>query len=274
MQHNRLLVFARKPAPIQVCWLAYPGSTGLSAIDYRLTDPYLDPPGLFERFYSEETVRLPDCFWCYDPLSTEPEINALPAMEKGFITFGNLNHPHKVNDPVIGLWVRAMRAVERSQMVLLAPHESALPQILEAFEREGVDRKRVSFVEFQPHMLYMRHYQEIDIVLDTVPCNGHTTSLDALWMGVPVVTLTGPTVVGRGGLSILQNLKLPELIAANPDAFVEIAVGLARDLNRLSNLRSTLRDRMRQSPLMDAPRFASNIEAAYRLMWRRWCVGE
>jgi protein O-GlcNAc transferase len=272
MKRNHSLVFARKPAPVQVCWLAYPGTTGQTAIDYRLTDPYLDPPGLFDRFYSEQTIRLPDTFWCYDPLASEPAVNELPAQANGYITFGSLNNFCKLNDGTLALWARVMNAVERSRLIVFVSEGSHRQRTQDFFVREGISADRITFVTRQPRRKYLEQYQQIDIGLDTFPYNGHTTSLDAFWMGVPVVTLVGHTVVGRAGFSQLTNLGLPELIANTTDEYVAIVAALSRDLPRLSHLRSTLRRRMEQSPLMDAPRFAKHIEAAYRHMWHRWCA--
>ncbi len=271
MARNRLLVFARKPAPVQVTFAGYPGTTGLSAMDYRITDPYLDPPGLFEDCYAEESIRLPDSFWCYDPLDSQTAVNALPAAEKGYICFGCLNNFCKVNSPVLKMWARILRTIERSRLTMLAGEGTHRQRTLDLLAEEGVDRDRVTFVAPRPRPQYLEYYHGIDIGLDTVPYNGHTTSLDSFWMGVPVVTLTGPTVVGRAGLSQLMNLGLPELIASNPEQFVRVAAELAEDLPRLSGLRATLRGRMEASPLMDAPRFTRNVEAAYRKMWKRWC---
>jgi predicted O-linked N-acetylglucosamine transferase (SPINDLY family) len=271
MAGNRLLVFARKPAPVQITWLAYPGTTGLSTIDYRLTDPYIDPPGLHDDDYSEESVRLPDTFWCYDPLASEPAPSALPALENGCITFGCLNNFCKVNDSVLKLWAQVLKAVHESRLFLLVPEGSARRHTWEFLRGEGVRRDRVTIVNKQPRPSYLEVYNIIDIALDTFPYNGHTTSLDAFWMGVPVVTLVGATPVGRAGLSLLTNLGLPELVANTAEEFVSKAVAMASDSPQLCELRATLRDRLRASPLMDAPRFARAIEAAYREMWRRWC---
>jgi predicted O-linked N-acetylglucosamine transferase (SPINDLY family) len=272
MAFGRPLLFARKPAPVQVCWQAYPGTTGLSTIDYRLTDPHIDPPGLFDRYYTEESVRLPDSFWCYDPLASEPAVHSLPALERGYVTFGNLNNFCKVNDDVLRLWARVMRAVDRSRLIVLTGEGSHRKRTLEFFEKEGVASERISFHRLMPRPKYLELYHKIDIGIDTFPYNGHTTSLDSYWMGVPVVTLVGKTVVGRAGLSQLHNLGLPELIAHTPEQFIEISVRLANDLQLLGQLRATLRERLEKSPLMDAPRFAKNVEAAYREMWQRWCA--
>jgi predicted O-linked N-acetylglucosamine transferase (SPINDLY family) len=274
MQRGRPLVFAKKPAPVQVCWLAYPGTTGLKTIDYRLTDGHLDPPGLNDRFYSEQSVRLPDCFWCYDPLTDVPALSSLPAQSDGYVTFGCLNNFCKTNPAVLKLWARVISAVERSRLLLLAPEGSARQNVLRILEQVGISPDRITFVARQPRLSYLELYNQIDIGLDTFPYNGHTTSLDSFWMGVPVVTLVGNTVVGRAGLCQLHNLGLPELVAHTPEQFVDICVRLANDFERLGQLRATLRERMEKSPLMDAPRFARSIEAAYRSMWHEWCASQ
>jgi len=272
MANNRLLVFARKPAPIQVTWLAYPGTTGLSTIDYRLTDPSLDPPGLFDAFYSEESIRLPDSFWCYDPLTDEPPVDALPALENGFITFGCLNTFWKVNDGCLALWAQVLQAVPRSRLLLLAPRGQAREHVLARLERESIAAPRVEFADRQPRLEYLKLYHRIDMALDPLPYNGHTTSLDAFWMGVPTLTLVSTrTAFGRAGWSQLSNLGLQELAAETPEQYMELAARLAGDLSRLEELRSTLRQRMLRSPLMDGQRFARSVEQAYRQMWHRWC---
>jgi protein O-GlcNAc transferase len=271
MARNRLLLFARKPAPIQITWLAYPGTTGLSSIDYRLTDPYIDPPELHDHDYSEESIRLPDTFWCYDPLADEPAVNALPAMATGSVTFGCLNNFCKVNDRILKLWALVLKAVDGSRLLLLVPAGVARTLTLDCLEREGVTRERVTFVGRQPRQDYLELHHRFDIALDTFPYNGHTTTLDAFWMGVPVVSLVGPTPVGRAGLSLLTNLGLPALVAQTPEQFVSIATALADNVPRLSELRASLRSRLRACPLMDAQRFARAVEAAYREMWTRWC---
>jgi predicted O-linked N-acetylglucosamine transferase (SPINDLY family) len=269
--NNRLLVFARKPAPVQVCWLAYPGTTGLSAMDYRLTDPYLDPPGLFDAFYAEESVRLPDTFWCYDPLTDQPAVNALPGKAQGVITFGCLNNFCKVNDDCLALWAQVLQAVPQSRILLLAPQE-ARERVLAKLEETGIAASRIEFTHALPRLEYLSLYHRIDLGLDPLPYNGHTTSLDALWMGVPTITLVSQTTAfGRAGWSQLCNLGLKELAAETPEEYVAVAARLAGDLPRLQQLRSTLRQRMQQSPLTDSKRFARHVEEAYRLMWRRWC---
>jgi protein O-GlcNAc transferase len=271
MAGGRLLVFARKSAPVQVAWLAYPGTTGLSAMDYRITDPYLDPPGGSDQFYSEKTIRLPDTFWCYDPLMEGLDVNPLPAMTSGSITFGCLNGFVKVNDQVLRLWARVLAAVNGSRMMILCPEGNHRQSLFKIFGEHGVDSSRIELVTFRPRERYLEQYHRIDLGLDAFPANGHTTSLDSYWMGVPVITLAGTTALARAGISQLTNLGMTELIAQTQDDFVRIAKELAGDLPRLAEIRRTLRARMQGSPLMDGPRFARNMEAAYRQMWRAWC---
>jgi protein O-GlcNAc transferase len=271
MAHSRLGVFARKPAPVQVTYLAYCSTTGLDAMDYRLTDPYLDPPGGDERFYAEQSVRLPETYWCYHPLTEAPPAGELPAQRAGYVTFGSLNNFCKCNPSTLECWYRLLAAVPNSRLLLHAGQGSHRERTRERFGRQGVSPERLRFIDFLPAAEYFRVYQQIDVALDPFPYGGGTTTCDALWMGVPVVSLAGATAVGRGGLSILSNVGLPELVAHDADHYVQTAAALAADLPRLAELRATLRARMQQSPLMDAPRFARHVEAAYRTMWRRWC---
>jgi protein O-GlcNAc transferase len=268
MADNRLLVFARKPAPVQVTWLGYPGTTGLETIDYRLTDPYLDRPGETDALYAEKSIRLPHTFWCIDPEAlgavNMPDVNPLPAMRDGCFTFGCLNNFCKVNQPLLELWARVLDAVPRSRMLLLAPPGSRRDWVRQTLG------DRVDFLSRDSRLNYLRYYNQIDLGLDTLPYNGHTTSIDSMWMGVPVVTLIGKTVVGRAGFSQLSNVGLTELAATTPEQFIEIARKTAADLPKLAELRRTLRQRTRSSPLMDGERFARDIESAYRRMWAEY----
>jgi protein O-GlcNAc transferase len=273
MTDNRLRTFAERPAPVQLSWLAYPGTSGVDGIDYRLTDPLLDPPGSALP-YSERSLWLPDTFWCYDPDSEEP-VRELPALAAGQVTFGCLNNFLKVNPGVLDLWARVLTAVPSSRLLMLAPSEWARDLAGGTLEKAGVARERVEFVGMQSRSDYLATYHRIDVCLDCVPYNGHTTSLDAFWMGVPVVTLVGPTIVGRAGLSQAKNLGLDELVATDPEQFVAIAAGLAdgpSGLARLAGLRQQLRGRLQRSPLMDSPRFTRALEAAFREAWRRHCA--
>lgn len=268
MSNGRPLVFARKPAPVQIAWLAYPGTTGMEAIDYRLSDPRLDPEE-FDGHYTEKTLRLPDSFWCYDPLADGPAVSALPAIERGHLTLGCLNNACKLTDRTLTLWSGVMRALSTARLLVMAPEGRHRRRLSGRLAAHGIDPDRADFVCFRPRADYLSTYERIDFALDTFPYNGHTTSLDALWMGVPTVTRVGDTCVGRGGLSQLHQLGLTELAAHSDERFIDIAVGLAADLPRLAALRATLRARLESSPLMDGERFARNLEGAYRTAWTR-----
>lgn len=271
MAGNRMLVFARKPAPVQVTYLAHCGTTGLETIDCRLTDPHLDPPGANDRFYSEESVRLPETYWCYRPLADSPPVGSLSDAGTSSVMFGCLNNFCKVSEPTLQAWCRLLCAVPRSRLLLHARRGTHRDRVVSRLNNQGVRCDRLTFVDFLPTHEYLQLYQQIHVALDPFPYGGGTTTCDALWMGVPVVSLAGQTAVGRSGLSILSNVGLPELVASDADQYVRIAAELAGDRPRLALLRDTLREQIRKSPLMDAPRFTRAVETAYREMWRRWC---
>jgi predicted O-linked N-acetylglucosamine transferase (SPINDLY family) len=271
MANGRPLVFARKPAPVQVAWLAYPGTTGLSAMDYRLSDARLDPAG-FDAHYTERTVRLPDSFWCYHPLTTSPPVSALPALERGYITLGCLNNPCKLTDATLRLWGPVMRALPTARLQLMAPHGRHRKRLLLRLAAQGIEPERVTLLPHRVRKDYLRSYHDIDIGIDTFPYNGHTTSLDAYWMGVPTVSRVGDTCVGRGGLSQSFQLGLQELATATDEGFLDAVVALTSNLPGLAALRAELRSRLERSPLMDGARFAANIETAYREMWQTRCA--
>jgi predicted O-linked N-acetylglucosamine transferase (SPINDLY family) len=272
MTGSRLLMFARKPAPVQVTWLGYVGTTGVKAIDYRISDPLLDPTEL-EEPYVEQTFRLPKCYWCYEPPPGAPEVNALPALSAGHVTFGCFNNFMKVTTQTLELWADILTRAPRSCIIIHSHPGSHLNQVRQRFADRGIEPSRLEFVPMVPTSQYMRQHQRIDIALDPFPYGGGTTTCDALWMGVPVVTLAGQTAVGRAGVSLLSNVVLPELIAQTPQQYLSIATDLAANPARLSEIRTGLRERMRNSPLMDARRFAGDMEAAYRSMWKKWAQG-
>jgi predicted O-linked N-acetylglucosamine transferase (SPINDLY family) len=245
----------------------------MRAMDYRISDPRLDPVGI-ETHASERTIRLPDSFWCYDPLTSEPQVNALPALARGYLTLGCLNNPCKLTDQTLRLWGAVMQALRGSRLVLLAPPGRQRQRLAQRLAAHGIAAERVDLVAYRARAAYLRSYHDIDLGVDTLPYNGHTTSLDALWMGVPTITRVGQTCVGRGGLSQLFQLGLGELAAATDDAFIDAAVALAQDIPRLAELRQELRPRLERSPLMDAPRFARHMESVYRGVWSAHCVTE
>jgi predicted O-linked N-acetylglucosamine transferase (SPINDLY family) len=272
---NRLLVFARKPAPVQVTYLGYGDTTGLSAIDYRLTDAYADPPGLTERFHTEQLIRLSPAFLCYRPDDPCPEVAPLPASACPHITFGCFSNLAKVTPKVIAAWAAILRWVPGSRLLVKAKALADPPtaqSLRQSLARHGIDPDRVeTLLPTASSFDHLRAYGRVDIALDTFPYNGVTTTCDALWMGVPVITLAGATHVWRVGMSLLANVGLWELIAATPDAYVSTAFRLAGDLDRLRHLRGTLRQRMLHSPLTDGGAFTRGLEAAFRRMWEKWC---
>lgn len=267
MEGVRLGVFARKPAPVQVTWMAYPGSTGLTRMDYRLTDAVLDPPGETDGFYTEQSVRL-ETFWCFEPQPGDPTVGPLPADANGHVTFGCLNNFGKINAELLEMWREVLLAVPRSRLMVLPPKGKTTIWLREKLQ---VEPERLECLPRQTRQQYMALYNRIDLALDPFPYTGHTTTLDGLWMGVPLVTLAGSTVASRGSLSILSNLGLPELAVMTKEEYVKLATRLANDLPRLRGLRSGMRERMEKTVLMDAKRFALQVESAYRQMWEKWC---
>ncbi len=271
---NRLPVFARKPAPVQVTYLGYQNTTGMSAMDYRLTDDHADPPGMTDAFYTEKLVRLPGSFFCYRPTETAPEVNELPALASGRVTLGWLNFLAKTTPQAIEMWGRLLRAVPHAQLVVLAYRPGVFEErVLDAMAAAGVDPARVEIVHWRPPDAYLRLHHRIDIALDSFPFNGHTTICNALWMGVPSVVRQGSTYASRFGGSALRSLGLEELIAGSDEQYVEIVSRLAADLPRLAEMRRGLRARVAGSRLVDARTFASHVERAYRQMWQDWCRG-
>jgi predicted O-linked N-acetylglucosamine transferase (SPINDLY family) len=272
LTHNRLLVFARKPAPVQVTYLGYCGTTGLEAIDYRFSDPYLDGADADLNDYREKTVRLPRTYWCYEPGGPTPKASPLPALSDGRVTFGCLNIFPKVSTAALDLWLEILRAMPNSRLMLRAPEGFCRTELVARFAQGGVTADRLEFVGTQPWEPYLSTLQRIDIALDPFPYGGGISTCDALWMGIPVVSLIGRTAVGRGGFSILSNIGLPELAVDTPEKYVEIAVALANDIPRLNALHASLRERMERSPLRNPQGFARDVETAYREMWRGWCA--
>jgi len=268
--HNRLPLFLLKPAPIQVTWLGYLATTGLATIDYRLTDSHMDPPGLTESRHTEALWRLPDSLWCYQAYDFSPDVGPSPARENGYVTFACLNNPGKVSDTVVALWGRILAALPSSRMLLISsPTAQRVAELDRLFAREGIEAGRIEHLPPRSTRDYLELHDRADIALDTWPYAGGTTTCDALWMGVPVVTLAGDRSFSRAGASILRSVGLPELVADAPDGYVETALALARDPPALAVLRASLRDRMRTSALMDSARFAHAIEAAFTAMAER-----
>jgi protein O-GlcNAc transferase len=268
---NRLPLFARRAAPVQATLLGLQFTTGTTAIDYRLTDAGCDPPGMTEAINSETLVRLPEISLCYrNPL--EVAVNDLPALSSGRVTFGTFNTFNKITDAAIAVWSALLRRLPGSRLLLLAQiSPRADRQLLETFAGHGIDAERLVLLGKMGRLDYQRLYHQVDIALDPFPYTGYFTSCDALWMGVPLITLAGRTGMARQGASLLAHLGLNDLIAHSPEEYVAIATQLAEDLPRLAQLRATLRQRMSDSTLMNPARYTQQLEEAYRGMWRQWC---
>lgn len=275
-KRNRLRVMALRPAPVQVTYLGYPNTTGLEVVDFRITDTWADPPGTTEHLHTEELVRLPGGFLSYRPPDGAPEPVLEPSRNRGEVTFGSFNKALKVSPETLDTWAQILERVPGSRLLLKSDtfsHESGRAAFTKRLEALGIDADRV---ELLPARLTLEEhltlYERIDIGLDPFPYNGTTTTCEAMWMGVPVVTLAGEVHAGRVGVSLLTAVGLEDLIAATVDDYVEIAAGLAADRARIGALRHELRDRMRRSPLCDATSTATELEHAYRALWRRWCA--
>ena len=270
---NRLPVFALKPAPLQATWLGYPGTTGLAAMDYRLVDPVSDPEGSADTLATEALVRLRDGFLCYQP-PPAPE----PEREPGPLTFGSFNNLNKLSPPVLTLWAELLRRLPKTHLLLKSRQlaDDAVARTLRrAFEKRGIAGERLALRGWTAGPeAHLETYRRVDIALDPFPYAGTTTTCEALWMGVPVVTLAGDRHAARVGASLLSHLGLEELIAADEAEYLEIAASLAANPGPRALLRASLRSRIVASPLGNAAALARRLEAAYRTMWHRWCAGE
>lgn len=275
--NNRLPVFASKPAPVQVSYLGYPNTTGLDAMDYRLTDAVADPPGASEAFHTETLVRLPHGFLCFTPPAQEIVLRPPPILKNGFVTFGSFNMLAKVTPEVVRCWAQLMREIPGSRLHLKAlglGGGGTRTRIFTMFSENGISEERLSLHGLTNSLgSHLEHYQSVDIALDTFPYNGTTTTCEALWMGVPVATLAGRLHAGRVGTSLLTRIGCPELIAANIPDYVRLARELAQNPEKLTLYRNSLRSRLVASPLCDAGAFTRSLEQAYRTMWRKYCVG-
>jgi protein O-GlcNAc transferase len=274
--HNRLLVFARKPAPVQITWLGYPNTTGLRTVDYRITDAVSDPAGETDKWHSEELWRTPRAFLSYLPPVESPGVAELPALKAGHVTFASFSNYAKVSRPCIETWARVLNRVPHSHLLLKSrglADEALGARVRAEFEQLGVAPERI---ELDAHLVsvadHLKGYGRVDVALDPFPYNGTTTTCEALWMGVPVVTLAGRTHAARVGVSLLTHLGRAEWIAQSTDEYVERAVALTTNLPGLSAIRSGLRAQMAASALCDATGFARDMADAFRDMWRRYCA--
>lgn len=276
MENHRLGVFARRAAPLQISWLAYPGLTGLATIDYHLSDRHLHPPGMGDDRPAEKPLRLPDSWFCYQPAPDMPAVSSLPALSAGTVTFGSLNTFRKISPEVLALWARLLNAVQAAgtpcRLLLISPPGSHRQALLDYLEQRGIPPARVELLSPMPFADYLATTHRVDIALDPFPHAGATTTLDTLCMGVPVLSLAGATPAGRLGTSILTTADLPDWLARTPDDYLAKAVQFAADLPRLANLRASLREKLARSPLLDAPRFTRHFEHTLRQAWLTWCA--
>ena len=274
---NRLPVFARKPAPVQVTWLGYPATTGLAAMDYRLVDPVTDPEGGADRAACEALVRFRDGFLCFQPPAAS-EIRGTPYLECGRIRFGSFNNLSKTAAPVIALWAALLKRVPAATLTLKdwrLEYPDVRRRVAADFAGHGVAPERLELLAWTGDRAgHLEAFHRLDIALDPFPYNGTTITCEALWMGVPVVSLVGDRHAGRVGASLLTRVGLEELVVGDEAAYLEIAAALAADPERLGQMRRGMRKRLQASPLCDAARFTGCIERAYRIMWQRWCRGE
>ncbi|MDP6673842.1 MAG: tetratricopeptide repeat protein [Gammaproteobacteria bacterium] len=273
--NNRLLVFARKPAPIQVSWLGYPNTTGIKVMDYRLTDAVADPNGDADPLHAEKLVRLEHGFLCYQNDESIPVVSPPPCLKQGHVTFGSFNTIKKVTSEVVRVWSQILTGTPGARLIMKAnalEDETTKTRLLQAFGENGITRDRIDLVNATPHRKdHMKVYSKVDISLDPFPYNGTTTTCEALWMGVPVISLRGNRHAGRVGASIHHHIGLTELTVDSEDEYVALAKRLAGDTERLVTLRKALRPQIRESTLMNLPLFTETLEDAYRKMWVTWC---
>lgn len=271
---NRRHLLARMPAPVQVSYLGYPATMAMSAIAYRIVDAITDPPGEADTAHTEALVRLPGCFLTYLPAQDPPAVSLPPAAVRGHITFGSFNNPVKINRDVVAVWAKILHAVPRSRLLLKGlafSVEAASDRFREMFAAQGIAAERLALIAWHPEVKgHLELYSQIDIALDPFPYNGTTTTCEALWMGVPVLTLAGDRHSARVGASLLTAVGLSEFVSSSRDDYVACAARLAADPARLAALRAGLRERMQSSPLLDAEGFTRKLEAAYDTIWQSW----
>ena len=272
--HNRLLTFARKPAPLQLSWMGYPGTTGLASMDYLIADRLFLPPGQFDTQFTEKIICLPTGA-PFSPPAAAPDVNALPALATGCLTFGSFNQPAKLSAEVIAVWSQLMRALPSSQLLLGGlPGKDCNQALIALFANEGIERRRLRFHERSDLDSYLALHHQVDICLDTFPYNGSTTTVHALWMGVPTLSMVGRTPAGRAGSAILGHADLCDFVAADAAEFVAKGVHWARSLPELARLRTGLRDKFARSAMGQTEAIAIGLELALRAIWRRWCEGQ
>lgn len=269
--NNRLLAFARKLAPIQVSWIGYPGTTGLTAMDYYFSDRYLLPIGKFDSQFTEKIVRLPGSV-SFLPSELAPSVNVLPAIANGYLTFGSFNRLSKISPEVVAVWSKLMRSIPTSKLLIGAmPEVGKYDTLIEWFKQEGIALERLNFYQNTNIESYLSLHQKIDICLDTFPYNGGTTTLNAIWMGVPTLTIAGDTVASRSGASVMGHVGLESFIVSDSMDFHRMGLFWASHIEELAGIRSNLREQFSKSAFGQPKLIATGIEQALRTMWKRWC---
>jgi predicted O-linked N-acetylglucosamine transferase (SPINDLY family) len=270
--HNRLLTFARRPAPVQMTYLGYCNTTGMESMDYMITDAIVDPPE-FETRYTETLIRLPGGFTSFSPPEDAPIPNPLPAIKGGVVTFGSTHALAKINHSMVRLWAKLLREIPNARLLIVRHtlNGSALDHLRAWIDEEKIDPSRVELRSEIPTQGHYWLYHEIDILLDTQPWSGHVTACQSMWMGVPIVTMLGGTRAGRMVASVLHQVRRTDWIANDENEYIEILKRLASDVPALAAVRATLRDQIAESPLCDGGRLAMELEQRYRVAWRRWC---
>jgi predicted O-linked N-acetylglucosamine transferase (SPINDLY family) len=272
---NRMDVLALKPAPVIATWLGYLGTTGLDEVDFRIVDPYTDPEGMTQAHHTEQLVRLAHSQWCYMPRADHPPVRPLPALTNGHITFGSFNNFPKICDQALILWAQLLARISGSRLLIAAiPPGRSRQRVADFFLQQGVSAERLEFIGRTSFIEYMQNYGRIDVALDSFPYNGGTTTCNALYMGVPVLTLAGQHSVARSGLSLMTNVGLPNWVAHSPPEFLEIGVCLTANLTELAQLRAGLRERLMNSPVGNQNIFARDFESALEAMWQCGNVAE
>ena len=278
---NRLFAFARRPAPVQVSWMGYVTTTGLSAMDWRLTHADADPSGA-ESDYTERLWRLPSSLWCYRPLPGMPDVQPPPVLKKGHVTFGVLNRYAKNSQPALRAWAEILRRVPDSRLLINAPQGEPQRRLAQFFGEQRIDLARVDCFTHSDHNRFWHLHHAVDIALDPFPFNGGMTTCETLWMGVPAVSCSGSDLTLEGfafpsrfasrmGRAMLQAIGRPEWVADTIPGYIDCAVQMASQPERLARWREAQRRQMAQSPLMDERAFVADVEAAYRTMWRERC---
>jgi predicted O-linked N-acetylglucosamine transferase (SPINDLY family) len=270
---NRLPMFAWKPAPVQATWLGYLATTGVPAIDYLIADDWTLPPAE-ECHFTERIVRMPESYLCFTPPQDAPPVAPPPALSKGHITFGSFNNLSKVNDAVLALWARILAALPNSHLLLKTAQladQSVRNRLTAFFTQRGITADRLELLGLAPQDQHLPTYHQVDIALDPFPYPGITTSVEALWMGVPIISLAGQSFMSRQGVGILNHAALPNWIAHSEDDYLAKAIAFSADLNQLATIRSGLRQSLLASPLFDHHRFALHFEATLRSIWQQWC---